>query len=386
MTVTLPKGFTASGVACGLKMRSGRRDFAVVVNEGPQYTAAAVTTSNRVFAAPVKWTRKAVEGGTLHAVVLNSGGANACTGAAGYTDTVETASLAAVKLGVPPEEVAVCSTGLIGVLLDMDSIRKGIELGFGELSVDGGDNAAEAIMTTDKVVKTAGESGAYSIGGMAKGAGMLAPQLATMLVVITTDASLSKEDAEVSLARAMDQSFNRIDSDGCMSTNDTVILMASGASGVSPDLDEFTAKLTRVSQDLAEQLIGDGEGSSHDISVEVSGASSQEAGLAVARSVARSNLLKCAVFGNDPNWGRVLSSLGTVPEDIAPYDPDQVDVSINGVMVCRNGGVGDPRELVDMSPRLVTIGIDLKAGDEFVRVLTNDLTYAYVEENSAYPS
>ncbi|MFZ1382079.1 MAG: bifunctional glutamate N-acetyltransferase/amino-acid acetyltransferase ArgJ [Scrofimicrobium sp.] len=386
MTVTLPKGFRASGVACGLKMRSGRRDFAVVVNEGPEFTAAAVTTSNRVFAAPVKWTREAVADGTLRAVVLNSGGANACTGEAGYADTLETANLSAAKLGVAASDVAVCSTGLIGELLNMDAIRKGIEDGFSELSADGGDNAAEAIMTTDKVVKTAGELGDYSIGGMAKGAGMLAPQLATMLVVITTDASLSRGDAEVALATAMDQSFNRIDSDGCMSTNDTVILMASGASGVAPDLTDFTAKLTRVAQDLAVQLIGDGEGSSHDISVEVSGALSQEAGLAVARSVARSNLLKCAVFGNDPNWGRVLSSLGTVPEDVAPYDADQVDVTINGVTVCRNGGVGDPRELVDMTPRLCTIAINLKAGEEFVRVLTNDLTYAYVEENSAYSS
>lgn len=385
MTVTTPQGFTAAGVACGLK-KTGKRDFAVVVNNGPEFTAAAVTTSNRVYAAPVGWTRQAVADGSLHAVVLNSGGANACTGEEGYRDTVTTANLAAVKIGVAPGEVAVCSTGLIGELLNMDAIRAGIDAGFAELSEDGGANAALAIMTTDTKPKTATATGAYSIGGMAKGAGMLAPQLATMLVVLTTDASLTTEQAQGALRQAMDHSFDRIDSDGCMSTNDTVILLASGASGISPDLGEFTASLTRVSQDLAAQLIGDAEGASHDIVVEVSGASSQEAGLAVARSVARSNLLKCAVFGNDPNWGRVLSSLGTVPEEVAPFDANAVDVAINGVTVCRNGGVGDPRELVDMTGRLVTISIDLKAGGEFVRLLTNDLTYAYVEENSAYSS
>ncbi len=385
MTVTTPQGFTAAGVACGLK-KNGQRDFAVVVNNGPEYTAAAVTTSNRVFAAPVGWTRQAVADGSLHAVVLNSGGANACTGSEGYADTVATAHLAGAKIGVAPGEVAVCSTGLIGELLNMDAIRAGINAGFAELSENGGADSALAIMTTDTKPKTSAVAGEYSIGGMAKGAGMLAPQLATMLVVLTTDASLTTQQANDALRQAMDQSFDRIDSDGCMSTNDTVILLASGASGIAPNLGEFTAHLTRVCQDLSEQLIGDAEGASHDISVEVSGASSQQAGLAVARSVARSNLLKCAVFGNDPNWGRVLSSLGTVPEEVAPFDAGAVDVAINGVTVCRNGGVGYPRELVDMAGRLVTISIDLKAGGEFVRILTNDLTYAYVEENSAYSS
>lgn len=385
MTVTLPKGFQAAGVACGLK-KSGRRDLALVVNEGPEYTAAAVTTTNRVYAAPVRWTRQAVQDGSLHAVILNSAGANACTGAAGYADSVETAELVAAQLGVPKNEVAVCSTGLIGVLLDMPKIREGINSVSAALSHSGGDNAAEAIRTTDRTTKVAGTVGDFAIGGMAKGAGMLAPQLATMLVVLTTDASLTAAEADEALRRAVEMSFNRVDSDGCMSTNDTVILMASGASGVRPDPEEFTAALTEVSQDLAAQLVADGEGSSHDISIEVTGASTQEAGLAVARSVARSNLLKCAVFGNDPNWGRVLSSIGTVPEHVAPFDPDQVDVTINGVTVCRGGGVGDPRELVDMTPRLVTIEINLRAGDESVRILSNDLTYAYVEENSAYSS
>lgn len=385
MSVTTPKGFIASGVACGLKS-NGKRDLAVVVNNGPEFTSAAVTTSNRVFAAPVAWTRQAVRAGTLHAVVLNSGGANACTGEKGYSDAVATAHLAGSELGVVPGQVAICSTGLIGELLNMDKIRDGVERGCAELSATGGQDAAEAIMTTDTRPKSASHIGEYAIGGMAKGAGMLAPQLATMLVVITTDASLSTEQANASLAQAMDLSFNRIDSDGCQSTNDTVILLASGASGVAPDPEEFTANLTAVAQDLAEQLIGDAEGASHDIAIEVTGAASQAAGLAVARAVARSNLLKCAVFGNDPNWGRVLASLGTVPAEVSPFDAATVDVSINGIMVCRNGGVGAARELVDMSDRLVTIAIDLKAGNEFVRLLTNDLTYAYVEENSAYSS
>lgn len=387
MSVTAAQGFAAAGTACGLKAKGGK-DLALVVNNGPEFSAAAVTTSNRVFAAPVGWTRQAVSDGTLHAVVLNSGGANACTGEAGYADAVATAHLVARGQGIAPGDVAVCSTGLIGERLDMRAIRSGVAHALEELSDDGGLDAAEAIMTTDTVPKlsTAVLDGGVTIGGMAKGAGMLAPQLATMLVVITTDASLSTEEAHRALTDAMELSFNRIDSDGCMSTNDTVILMASGASGSHPDLAAFTKALTDVAQDLATQLIADAEGASHDISVEVSGASSQEAGLAVARSVARSNLLKAAVFGNDPNWGRVLSSIGTVPASIAPFDPDSVDVSINGVMVCRGGGLGDPRERVDMTPRLCTIAIDLKAGEEFVRILTNDLTHDYVTENSAYSS
>ena len=385
MSVTLPLGFSAAGVACGLK-NSGKRDFAVVVNNGPHHVAAAVTTSNRVYAAPVEWTRQAVADHQLSAVALNSGGANACTGEAGYTDTVATAHLVAAQLGVKPADVAICSTGLIGELLDMDAIRRGVSQACSQLSEDGGQNAALAIMTTDTKPKTAHYRGEYSIGAMAKGAGMLAPQLATMLVVITTDAMLSEVEADAALKVATGQTLDRIDSDGCMSTNDTVILMASGASGVHPDPEEFTEHLIEVAQDLGEQLIGDAEGASHDISINVHGASSQSAGLAVARAVSRSNLLKCAVFGNDPNWGRVLSSLGTVPESVAPFDAARVDVAINGVTVCRNGGVGDARELVDMNARMVQIDIDLKAGVEDVVVLTNDLTYGYVEENSAYSS
>lgn len=386
MSVSAPQGFRAAGVACGLK-ETGAKDMALVVNDGPEFSAGCVTTSNRVYAAPVQWTRSAVDG-TFHAVVLNSGGANACTGAGGYGDTVKTAHAIAKGLDLPAGEVAVCSTGLIGERLNMRAVLAGTAYCLENLSEDGGQAAAEAIMTTDTCPKTAelrSEAG-YTIGGMAKGAGMLAPELATMLVVITTDASLQPAEAQSALEAAVAQSFNRIDSDGCMSTNDTVLLLASGASGVKPNLESFTADLTSLAQDLAAQLIADAEGATHDIRVTVTGASSQEAGLAVARAVARSNLLKCAIFGNDPNWGRVLSALGTVPETVAPFDASTVDVSINGVMVCKDGGVGEDRNLVSMDARLVTIDINLKAGSEEVTVLTNDLTHAYVEENSAYSS
>ncbi|MCF2706561.1 bifunctional glutamate N-acetyltransferase/amino-acid acetyltransferase ArgJ [Arcanobacterium haemolyticum] len=386
MSVTTPQGFHAAGVACGLK-NDNKLDFALVVNEGPSYTAAAVTTSNRVFAAPVKWTRQAVSDGTLRAVALNSGGANACTGELGYADTVATAHLVARGIETTPGEIAVCSTGLIGERLDMRAVRSGVAHALEKLSADGGADAARAIMTTDTKPKTAAyESESWSVGGMAKGAGMLAPQLATMLVVLTTDAQLDAQSAQAALRQAVEFSFNRIDSDGCMSTNDTVILMSSGASSVAPELGEFTRALTQVCQDLAAQLIADAEGASHDITVEVTGASTQAAGVAVARSVARSNLLKAAVYGNDPNWGRVLSSIGTVPEWVAPYNPDEVDVSINGVMVCKGGAAHESRDLVDMTGREVHIHIDLKAGNENVTLLTNDLTHDYVTENSAYSS
>ena len=386
MSVTEAHGFRAAGVACGLKA-SGAKDMALVVNDGPEFTAAAVTTSNRVYAAPVAWTREAVSDGALHAVVLNSGGANACTGEGGYADSVSTAHFVAKGLGLAPGDVAVCSTGLIGERLDMRAIRAGVALSVEGLSDTAGPEASEAIMTTDTRPKTAcATAGGYTVGGMAKGAGMLAPELATMLVVLTTDASLEAAEAQKALEAAMALSFNRIDSDGCMSTNDTVILMASGASGVKPEPAEFAATLTAVAKDLAAQLIGDAEGASHDIEINVAGATTAEAGLAVARAVGRSNLLKCAIFGNDPNWGRVLSALGTVPETVAPFDAQKVDVSINGVMVCRDGGVGEDRNLVSMDGRLVTIDIDLKAGKEAVTLLTNDLTHGYVEENSAYSS
>lgn len=387
MSVTSPRGFRAAGVAVGLKA-NGNKDVALVVNDGPEYSAAALTTSNRIYAAPVAWTRVAAADGTLHAVILNSGGANACTGEGGYADTVKTAHYVAKGIDVASGDVAVCSTGLIGERLDMRAVLAGVAHCVENLSDTGGPDAAEAIMTTDTCPKTASATSpaGYTVGGMAKGAGMLAPELATMLVVITTDASLTPDQAQQALTAAVEMSFNRIDSDGCMSTNDTVILMASGASGITPNLDDFTATVTDVAKDLAAQLISDAEGASHDITINVTGASSQSAGLAVARSVARSNLLKCAIFGNDPNWGRVLSALGTVPVEVAPFDAQAVDVSINGVMVCRNGGVGEDRNLVRMDERAVTIDINLKAGEEAVTLLTNDLTHGYVEENSAYSS
>ncbi|MDK8602470.1 bifunctional glutamate N-acetyltransferase/amino-acid acetyltransferase ArgJ [Trueperella bernardiae] len=378
--VTAPQGFRAAGVRAGLK--SAGRDVALVVNDGPQPTSAMVLTSNRVYAAPVRW-MKQIAGGTQTAAVINSGGANAATGQPGFEDTVTTARHTAAMLGREPEEVAVCSTGLIGERLPMSKLLAGIADAGAHLSTDAGADAAEAICTTDTVSKQAGIAGPYTIGGMAKGAGMLAPGMATMICVITTDAVLTNAQAQEALEAAVAASFNRIDSDGAMSTNDTVLLLASGASGVVPE--DFTGQLTAVAQSLARQLIADAEGASHDVLIRVVGASSQEAGLAVARAVSRSNLLKAAIFGNDPNWGRVIAQVGTVPADVAPYDADALDVYFNGVQVCLAGGVGEDRTLVDLaSNREVAIEIDLHAGEEVVELWTNDLTHDYVHENSAY--
>ena len=381
MSVTAAAGFRAAGVTAGLKP-SGRPDVALVVNDGPEHVVAAVFTSNRVEAAPVTWSRQVVTDGRADVVLLNSGGANACTGAQGFLDTHRSAELAAVAVGVSAGDVVVCSTGLIGELLPMDKIESGITAAAGSLSADGGEDAATAIMTTDTVAKECtGFGSGYTIGGMAKGAGMLAPSLATMLVVITTDAVLTAEQADEALRAATAMSFDRIDSDGCQSTNDTVVLMASGASGVSPQMGEFTAILTQVCVDLAEQLIADAEGAAHDITIDVQGAANVDDALEVARSIARNNLFKCAVFGNDPNWGRVLAAVGTTS---AAFEPAQLDVAINGVMVCRSGGVGDDRAGVDMSQREVKVEVFLHAGDADATVLTNDLTHDYVHENSAY--
>ena len=383
MTVTHPRGFAAAGVAAGLKA-SGRRDLALVHNLGPSTAAAAVFTSNRVVAAPVKWSRYAVEDGSLVAVVLNSGGANACTGAEGYHDAVATAGLVAATLGVPSNEVAVCSTGLIGVRLPMERLACGVASAAGALSPDGGAEAAEAIMTTDTVAKTAVVSrDGWSIGGMAKGAGMLAPALATMLVVLTTDADLPASELDAALRAATRVSLDRLDSDGCMSTNDSVILMASGASGVTPDAGEFREALTDLLLDLGRQLLGDAEGSSHDISIAVTNAASEDDAVEVARSIARNNLFKCAIFGNDPNWGRVLAAIGTTA---AAFDPDALDVRFNGVQVCRGGGIGEDRSLVDLTPRACHVEVDLHAGPASATVWTNDLTYDYVKENAEYSS
>jgi glutamate N-acetyltransferase/amino-acid N-acetyltransferase len=392
MSVTAAQGFRAAGVAAGLKT-SGGRDVAVVVNDGPLATAAAVLTSNRVQAAPVLWTRQAVTDGAARVVVLNSGGANACTGPQGFADTHRTAELAAgwmsdVGLEVGAGDVLVCSTGLIGLRLPMDDLLDGVHDAIADLADDGGDAAADAIRTTDTVSKQAvAQRDGWSVGGMAKGAGMLAPGLATMLSVITTDAVVDAATADTALRAATRATFDRVDSDGCMSTNDTVILLASGASGVEVGTDELTAAVTEVCASLARQLVADAEGASHDIAVTVRNATTEDAALACARAVTRSNLFKAAVFGNDPNWGRVLAAVGTVPPDVAPYDPLALDVAINGVQVCRAGGVGEPRELVDLaSAREVHVDVDLHAGDAQVTVWTNDLTHDYVHENSAYSS
>ncbi len=384
MSVTAPQGFTAAGVKAGIKA-SGNHDLALVCNEGPQKVAAGVFTSNRFQAAPVVWSIDVLTEPTLDAVVLNSGGANACTGADGLADATAMAEATASALGTDPRQVAVCSTGLIGVRLPMDAVRSGITAAAAALATDGGADAALGIMTTDTVPKQAAftSEGGWTIGGMAKGAGMLAPALATMLVVLTTDADLTPADADAALRHATKYSFDRLDSDGCMSTNDTVILMASGASGVSPDVPEFTEQLTQVCESLAKQLLADAEGASHDIAVTVVNAASEEDAVDVARSVTRSNLFKTAIFGNDPNWGRVLASAGT---STAAFDPDQVSVSFNGVRVFDRGGLGEDRSLVDLSGREVTVEIDLAAGPASATVWTNDLTYDYVRENAEYSS
>jgi len=381
VSITAPLGFRATGVKAGLKT-SGRSDLAVVVNDGPDHHAAAVFTTNRVEAAPVTWSRQVLADGQVAAVVLNSGGANACTGAAGFADTRLTAEHLAAVLAVSAGEVVVCSTGLIGELLPMDKLIVGIDVAAAALSVTGGPAAATAIMTTDTVQKQAVASGnGWSVGGMAKGAGMLAPALATMLVVLTTDAVADAGILDVALRAATETTFDRIDSDGCMSTNDTVLLMSSGASGVKPSEAELTTAVTALCADLARQLIADAEGANHDISVEIRSAASVSDALEVARAIARNNLFKCAVFGGDPNWGRILAAVGTTR---AAFDPAALDVAINDIQVCRAGGVGEDRSLVDMSSRELHVVVDLHAGTLAATIWTNDLTHDYVHENSAY--
>lgn len=386
MSVTVPQGFRASGTTAGLK-DSGKPDVAVVVNDGPDCHAAAVFTTNRVAAAPVQWSRQVVTDGRVDAVVLNSGGANAATGHPGFQDTHATAEHAAQQLGVSAGDVVVCSTGLIGQPLPMERLLPGVSDAVGKLSADGGADAAEAIMTTDTVPKTSLHQGpGYTIGGMAKGAGMLAPGMATMLCVITTDAVVEPQQLDLALREAVRTTLNRADSDGCMSTNDTVVLMSSGASGTTPDPAEFQKGLRAVCEDLARQLIADAEGAAHEITIRVVNASTEGAAEAVARAVSRSNLFKTAVFGQDPNWGRVISAVGAVPEDVAPFDAYAIDVTFNGIQVCRAAGVGEDRTLVDLSGREVTVEIDLHAGDAEATIWTNDLTHDYVHENSAYSS
>jgi glutamate N-acetyltransferase / amino-acid N-acetyltransferase len=381
MSVTVAAGFQAAGLVAGLKS-NGRRDLAMVVNTGPDFAAAGVFTTNRIKAAPVLWTQQVLVDGRLRAVVLNSGGANACTGPEGFADTHRTAELAAERLGIGAVDVAVCSTGLIGVRLPMNKLAVGITDLVPQLSSAGGQAAAEAIMTTDSVTKQASFTHeGWSIGGMAKGAGMLAPGLATMLVLITTDAVVDPHRLPNQLAEACRTSFERVDSDGCMSTNDTVILMSSGASGVGPTPADFQAALSETCADLAQQLLHDAEGAAHDIAITVQHAASEEDAVEVGRAIARSNLFKCAVFGGDPNWGRVLAAIGTSPAD---FEPDRIDVAFNGVQVCRNGAIGDPRQLVDLSGREVRLEVNLRSGAHGATIWTNDLTYDYVKENAEY--
>ncbi|WP_326764611.1 bifunctional glutamate N-acetyltransferase/amino-acid acetyltransferase ArgJ [Streptomyces sp. NBC_01591] len=384
MSVTAAQGFSAAGIAAGIK-ESGNPDLALVVNHGPRRAAAGVFTSNRVKAAPVLWSEQVLKGGEVTAVVLNSGGANACTGPKGFQDTHATAEKAAeVLTGHNAGEIAVASTGLIGTLLPMDKLLPGIEQAAAALSEHGGEKAAIAIKTTDTVHKTAVAGGeGWTVGGMAKGAGMLAPGLATMLVVLTTDADIDAAGLDSALRAATRTTFDRVDSDGCMSTNDTVLLLASGASGIAPEQAEFAEAVRKVCADLARQLIGDAEGASKDIRIEVINAATEDDAVEVGRSIARNNLLKCAIHGEDPNWGRVLSAIGTTK---AAFEPDQLNVAINGVWVCKNGGVGEDRDLVDMRYREVKITADLAAGTESAVIWANDLTADYVHENSAYSS
>ncbi len=383
MSITAPAGFTAAGVAAGLKS-SGAPDLALVVNTGPRYDSASVFTSNRCKANPVLWSQEVVKDGTVRAVVLNSGGANCYTGPDGFQTTHAVAERVAERVGIGAIDVLVCSTGLIGLANDRATLLAGVDNAYAALNADGGPDAARAIMTTDSVAKQVVVEGAgWSIGGMAKGAGMLAPQLATMLVVLTTDAVVPAADLDRALRSATRVSFDRLDSDGCMSTNDTVTVLASGASAITPPPADFTDALVQACTQLAMQLLADAEGADHEIAITVLNAATEDDAVEVARSVARSNLFKAAVFGKDPNWGRVLASIGTTA---AAFDPADLDVAMNGVWVCRASTPAADPALVDLAPREVTVTIDLKAGTERATVWTNDLTHAYVHENSAYSS
>ncbi|MDN3495623.1 bifunctional glutamate N-acetyltransferase/amino-acid acetyltransferase ArgJ [Planococcus sp. APC 4015] len=385
MSVTAPQGFEAAGVAAALKS-TGKPDVAVVVNRGPLKVGAAVFTSNRAKANPIIWSQQVVQDGVVEAIVLNSGGANCFTGSFGFQTTHQTAEKAAELLGVSAGDVVICSTGLIGTGDEVfrAKVLDGTEQGIAALSADGGAAASEAIMTTDSKAKRAVVSrDGWTIGGMAKGAGMLAPGLATMLVVITTDAVLDATAADTALRAATRTTFDRLDSDGCMSTNDQVTLMVSGASGITPDPEVFAAALAELSFDLAQQLQADAEGASHDITIRVVNAASEDDAVEVGRSVARNNLFKAAIFGNDANWGRVLAAIGTTD---AAFDPYDVDVWMNGVRVCTAGGPDRPREDVDLTPRATDLVIDLKVGADAAKIMTNDLTHDYVHENSAYSS
>jgi glutamate N-acetyltransferase / amino-acid N-acetyltransferase len=383
MSVTHPAGFRAAGVPAGLKT-GGALDLALVVNDGPAHDSASVFTANRCKANPILWSQEVVKDGTVRAVVLNSGGANCYTGPDGFQTTHAVAERVAERVGIGAIDVVVCSTGLIGLANPRQNLLDGVDAAHLALSEEGGDDAANAIMTTDSVPKqVVVEGDGWSVGGMAKGAGMLAPQLATMLVVLTTDAVVPAPELDRALRAATRVSFDRLDSDGCMSTNDTVTVLASGASGVTPPPGEFADALTRACTDLAMQLLRDAEGADHEIAITTVNAATEDDAVAVGRSVARSNLFKAAVFGNDPNWGRVLASIGTTD---AAFDPADLDVAMNGVWVCRKSTPAEDPAKVDLTGREVEVTIDLKSGSERATVWTNDLTHAYVHENSAYSS
>jgi glutamate N-acetyltransferase/amino-acid N-acetyltransferase len=376
----LPNGFTAASCAAGLKS-TGALDLTLIVNNGPKFDAAAVYTSNQVIAAPVIWSKQVTKEGLVRAAILNSGGANACTGPQGFADTHQTAEHVGEVLGISSGEVVVCSTGLIGELLPMAKIISGIDQISQQLSEDTLQDVASAIMTTDSVSKIASfKNAAFEVSGVAKGAGMLAPALATMLSVVMTDAELPDSAQEI-FQRVCDRTFNRIDSDGCTSTNDTVLLMGSGANGYAPSVSELEEALMQVCGSLSQQLIADAEGSTKTVAIEVIGADTEAEAVDVARACARNNLLKCAIFGGDPNWGRVLAAVGTAQAKINPLD---IDVTLNGVKVAKSSAPFEDRNQVSFADRLVTIKIDLKVGSASATVFTNDLSHDYVHENSAY--
>ena len=377
----LPKGFRGAGVSAGLKS-SGAKDLALIVNDGPDYFASAVFTTNQVVAAPVIWSRQVLKDNQVSAVLLNSGGANAATGADGFADTHKSAEEVASLLSISSSDVAICSTGLIGVRLDMEKLLSGLKSAHSSLSSNSTEDLARAIMTTDSKPKIASyESARVSFTGIAKGAGMLAPSLATMLSVIMTDAKVDKVLADEIFARVCDKTFNRIDSDGCTSTNDTVLFLSSAASGVEVSNEQLEQALFAVASSLSNQLIADAEGHSKIISITTINAKSERDAVEVGRACARNNLLKCALGGEDPNWGRVLAAIGTTN---AVIDPQNIDVDLNGVKVCKSSSPGEDRSKVVMTGERIEILIDLKVGSSSATIWTNDLTASYVHENSAY--
>lgn len=376
----LPNGFTAASCAAGLKS-SGALDLTLIVNNGPKFDAAAVYTSNQVVAAPVIWSKQVTKEKIVRAAILNSGGANACTGPQGFADTHRTAEHVGEVLGISSGEVVVCSTGLIGEPLPMQKIISGVDQISKALSTDSLQDVASAIMTTDSVSKIANfKNDHFEVSGVAKGAGMLAPALATMLSVVMTDAVLPDSAQEI-FQRVCDRTYNRIDSDGCTSTNDTVLLMGSGSSGFAPNESELESALMEVCGSLSQQLIADAEGSTKTVAIEIKNAASESDAVEVARACARNNLLKCAIFGGDPNWGRVLAAVGTARAHLNPLD---IDITLNGVKVAKSSAPFEDRNKVSFENRLVTIEVDLKVGSSNATVFTNDLSHDYVHENSAY--